>query len=140
MKGSYILLLKLKEDKTIRIGKIGKLFFKKGFYVYVGSSMNNLEKRITRHLSKDKKIHWHIDYLLEKTEILEVSIKENTIKEECKIANMFKEKLEKIPGFGCSDCNCQSHLFYGSLNEIKNIAKFVDMKNIEHNINNPSYI
>ncbi len=121
MNGSYILLIKLKENKTIKIGKLGTLFFKKGFYVYIGSSMNNLEKRIRRHLSKDKKFHWHIDYLLEKAEILEVYLKENTIKEECKIANMFNEKLENIPGFGCSDCKCDSHLFYASDKNIDNI-------------------
>jgi Uri superfamily endonuclease len=128
MKGSYILLIKLKENKIIKIGKLGKLFFKKGFYVYVGSSMNNLEKCISRHLNKDKKIHWHIDYLLEKAEILEVCLKENTIKEECKLANIFKEKLEKVPGFGCSDCKCDSHLCYGSLDEITSIIRSVYMK------------
>ena len=114
MIGCYILIIKLKTSQKIQIGKLGKLFFKKGFYVYVGSSMNNLEKRISRHLSKDKKIHWHIDYLLEKAEILEVYLKENTIKEECKIAQILNEKLENIIGFGCSDCRCSSHLFYSS--------------------------
>ena len=127
MKGSYILLIKLNENKIIKVGKLGKLFFKKGFYVYIGSAMNNLEERISRHLSKDKRYHWHIDYLLEKAEILEIFIKENTIKEECKLANMFKEKLESIRNFGCSDCKCKSHMFYGKKVDILNLISKIDM-------------
>jgi Uri superfamily endonuclease len=130
MKGCYILIIGLKTSQKIQIGKIGKLFFKKGFYVYVGSSMNNLEKRINRHLSKEKKFHWHIDYLLEKAEILEVYLKENTIKEECRIAQILNEKLENIAGFGCSDCRCSSHLFYASDKNIGGILLSLDFKKV----------
>jgi Uri superfamily endonuclease len=127
MKGSYLLLIQLKENKKIKVGKLSKLFFKKGFYIYIGSAMNNLEKRISRHLRKNKKFHWHIDYLLQNAEILEVYLKENTIKEECKIANIFEEKLEKIHGFGCSDCKCTSHLFYGKKVDILDLISKIDM-------------
>ena len=54
MKGSYILVIELKEEKIIQIGKLGKIHFKKGFYVYIGSALNGLEQRITRHLIKEK--------------------------------------------------------------------------------------
>ena len=128
MKGVYILFIELKNNQIIQIGKLGKLFFKKGNYVYIGSSMNNLEKRINRHLNKYKKFHWHIDYFLEKAEILKVYIKETTNKEECKLANIFKEKLEKIPYFGCSDCKCESHLFYGSYNIIYSVIIRTNIK------------
>ncbi len=128
MKGAYILLIKLKKNQIIQIGKLGKIFFKKGFYVYIGSSMNYLEKRIKRHLSKNKKYHWHIDYLLKKAEILETYIRENNFKEECKLANIFfKEKLENIIGFGCSDCDCKSHLFYGKKADILRLISEYDM-------------
>ena len=46
----------LKEGK-IRIGSLGKITFKKGFYAYVGSAMNNLEKRVQRHLRKKKNFY-----------------------------------------------------------------------------------
>ena len=127
MKGSYLLLIQLKENKKIKVGKLSKLFFKKGFYIYIGSAMNNLEKRISRHLRKNKKFHWHIDYLLQNAEILEVYLKENTIKEECKIANIFEEKLKKIDGFGCSDCKCTSHLFYGKKVDILELISKINM-------------
>jgi Uri superfamily endonuclease len=128
MKGAYILLIELSNNQKIQIGKLGNIFFKKGFYFYIGSSMNNLEKRISRHLNEDKKFHWHIDYLLKKAIILEIYLKKNTIKEECKIVNIFcKEKIEKVAGFGCSDCNCKSHLFYGKKDDILNLISKIGM-------------
>jgi len=113
MKGSYVLIIENKKDQSIKIGSLRNIFFKKGFYAYIGSALNNLEARIKRHLKDDKKLHWHIDYLLKKTEIKDVFCKESTAREECDIANFFNQKLEAIPGFGCSDCKCKSHLFYG---------------------------
>jgi Uri superfamily endonuclease len=127
MKGAYILVIKVSKDQEIQIGKLGKLFFKKGYYIYIGSALNNLKKRIQRHFKTDKKLHWHIDYLLEKAEILEVYIKKNNIKEECKISQFFNKRMENIPGFGCSDCKCKSHLYYTSKKEIENITKHTDM-------------
>ena len=127
MKGAYILLIKLKNNQKIQIGKLGNLLFKKGFYIYIGSGFNNLEKRINRHLSKNKKLHWHLDYFLDKAEFLEAYFKQNTIKEECILANIFNQELKKISGFGCSDCKCNSHLFYGKKQDILNLISKNDM-------------
>lgn len=62
--GTYCLIIEIAEKFNIKIGKIGDLEFEKGFYVYVGSALNSLVPRINRHLSQNKKIFWHIDYLL----------------------------------------------------------------------------
>lgn len=129
MKGSYTLLIEVKEDIEIVIGKLGKLHFKKGFYVYVGSALNNLESRINRHLRSDKKIHWHIDFFLNYANIIEVFIKENSKKEECRISNEFEKSLNFLKGFGCSDCKCTSHLFYGKYEDIITIVKKLNMNN-----------
>lgn len=126
MKGSYILLIELENDSKIQIGKLGDILFKKGFYVYIGSALNGLEQRINRHLRTDKKLHWHIDYLLKSAKVGSVYYKENDQREECKIAKFFS-KLEPVSGFGCSDCNCKSHLFYGSKNEIIKSINSLDM-------------
>ena len=122
MKGSYVLIIENKKDQNIYVGKLGNIFFKKGFYAYIGSALNSLEGRINRHKRKDKKFHWHIDYLLAKTEIVDVYYKQSSKKEECKIAGSFS-KLDFINGFGCSDCKCESHLFYGSYDDIKFCSK-----------------
>lgn len=120
MKGSYILLIEIKKDILVPIGKLGIKHFSKGYYVYVGSALNGLEQRINRHLRKQKKMRWHIDYLLQHGKIREVFYKENTLREECKIAKVLGKTLSLISGFGCSDCKCKSHLFYGSLKDVTN--------------------
>lgn len=112
MKGSYILIVKIPGNKQIRIGKLGHIDFAKGFYIYVGSAMNGLEGRIRRHLSENKKLHWHLDYLLGEGEVVEVYIKESNSREECEVARKLSEIFDSISGFGSSDCRCKSHLFY----------------------------
>lgn len=110
-KGSYILKIKLNKDKKINIGKLGNIFFKQGYYLYIGSSMNNLSKRIERHYSKNKKIHWHIDYFLKQAELIDHEEFHSNKKEECLISNRFN-RLYSIKNFGSSDCKCKSHLYY----------------------------
>ena len=68
MKGIYILLISIKRNILPKIGALGNIKLAKGTYAYVGSAQNNMEKRIKRHLSKDKRFHWHIDYLLDNTD------------------------------------------------------------------------
>jgi Uri superfamily endonuclease len=113
MKGSYILLIYLKNNRDIMIGKRRNIFFKKGWYVYVGSALNNLELRIKRHYSLKKKHHWHIDYFLDYAKIKKTFVRTAKIREECKVALLLSDSFSIIPEFGCSDCDCNSHLFYG---------------------------
>ena len=128
MKGSYLLVLEIEKERLIKIGSLGEIFFNTGYYVYVGSALNGLNQRIKRHLRKKKKIHWHIDYLLNYAKIIDVFIKEEDNKEECYIAQVFMQNLPFVSGFGCSDCTCSSHLFYGYLDIIFKTVKMLDMK------------
>ena len=50
MKGSYVLVLKLEEDKRLTIGRLGTFEFPAGLYLYCGSALNGLEARVRRHL------------------------------------------------------------------------------------------
>jgi len=108
-----VLVIGLDKGSEIKVGSLGKTVFEKGDYAYVGSAMNNLEKRIERHESKEKKIFWHIDYLLSSpnAELKKVFVKPSKEKEECKIANRLANAGTPVLGFGCSDCKCKSHLF-----------------------------
>ncbi|MFA5102899.1 MAG: GIY-YIG nuclease family protein [Candidatus Thermoplasmatota archaeon] len=128
MKGTYLLVLELQNKTSLPIGKLGLVDFQKGNYVYVGSALNGLEQRIQRHLRSQKKTHWHIDYLLPHTKIMDVFYKEGTRREECMIASVFEKNLLGISGFGCSDCSCNSHLFRGSLDAIGTVAASVSME------------
>jgi len=113
MKGTYILLLECLSDCEITVGSLGKIRFEKGYYAYIGSAMNSLENRIKRHLSKNKRVFWHIDYLTtsEKFKIAKVFIKVSDKKEESDIAKTFEKEFKYIEGFGSSDSNDKSHLF-----------------------------
>ena len=117
MKGSYILLMHLTKDTDIKIGKMGTITFKKGYYAYVGSGLNSLEARIKRHLRSEKKMHWHIDYFLHEATIDHVFYKKGDVREECDLASLFSYQFSSILHFGCSDCKCKSHLFYGTYND-----------------------
>jgi len=114
MKGSYILVMELLIERKMMIGKKKIYTFPAGWYVYIGSAMNGIGQRVKRHLSSDKKRHWHIDYFLQHAQIKEVFFKESSIKEECSIARKFIGSCAGYTGFGCSDCSCKSHLFHGS--------------------------
>jgi len=128
MKGSYLLVIEMKEQAKIAIGKLGELNFKPGYYIYVGSALSGLEQRIARHLRSEKKLHWHIDYLLEKSKLITVYYKKSDNKEECKIADQVASTLEATPNFGCSDCTCHSHLFYGSKNQAMKAVNSLQMQ------------
>jgi len=113
MRGSYCLVLEVLRDLEVEVGSLGKLPFEKGYYVYIGSAMNNLEKRVERHLRKDKRLHWHIDYLttLDFVKARRIYIKESSKTEECGVAKEVSKHGLPIKAFGCSDCKCVSHLY-----------------------------
>lgn len=112
MQATYTLLIELDRSALIPVGKKGHRTFKAGWYAYVGSALNGLEQRIGRHLRRKKKLHWHIDYLLEHAVVRGIIYAETAVKHECRVARSLLETLEPVPGFGCSDCRCPTHLFY----------------------------
>ena len=119
MKGTYVLIIENHADTEIEIGKLGPITFKKGFYAYVGSALAGLEQRIRRHLrdvGNNKKLHWHIDYLLASPAagIQEVIYAETEERTECEIAAHMNHHLESVARFGCTDCSCSSHLFFST--------------------------
>lgn len=125
MKGIYTLIINLNKDSKIRIGSLGAIPFKKGTYIYVGSAQKGIEQRVKRHLKKQKKKHWHIDYLLDHANIKNVLVKEGPKSLECLIAKKLLGFSIPIKGFGCSDCNCKSHLFKIKKNDISKLKKLV---------------
>ena len=136
MKGSYCLIIKNKKQSQINVGAIGLIDFKKGFYVYIGSAMNSLIPRIKRHLSDEKKIHWHIDYLLKNKNITieEVLFNIGEEKIECELAKTISKEGKEIDKFGSSDCNCNSHLIYfeNIENSLDSVKKGYNKLNIDY--------
>jgi len=109
---SYQLHIHLNKNIEIEIGKLGKFIFPMGNYIYTGSAKKNIDARIERHKSSDKKMHWHIDFLLnnKNAKITEV---QKFDEEECALNQKASGEIV-IAGFGSSDCKnkCKSHLKY----------------------------
>jgi len=120
-KGLYQLVLYMDKRTQIEIGKKGEYIFPKGYYIYTGSAMNNLQGRIKRHRRNRKKKFWHIDYLLPYCKILKVITYNQTLKKVETECQMNKRLLKKkgaeilVKGFGSSDCRCPAHLVYFKL-------------------------
>ena len=121
--GIYTLLLFLSKQVTLTIGKLGKQRFPMGYYTYTGSALgkgaSSLKHRIARHLRKEKRMFWHIDYLLadENVSVEAVIVAETNENMECKTNQHIKTIMGakvQVKGFGASDCrkNCESHLLY----------------------------
>jgi Uri superfamily endonuclease len=114
-KGTYQLLIYLPKDTSIIVGKRGRFKFPRGHYVYTGSARNGLERRIERHLRKDKRHFWHIDYLLDFAAIKKVFLFTNNKFGECALnLKTLRRPGAKIimPRFGSSDCSCPTHLVF----------------------------
>lgn len=126
-KGTYCLVMRLDKDSIIGIGKRPPVKFPRGFYCYVGSAMNNLEKRICRHMSKDKALKWHIDWLLEHAKIMGIKKIESQKRLECELSRDVEGLSEGLimKRFGSSDCSCETHLHYFSRNPSREIDKLV---------------
>lgn len=128
MKGVYILVLRMKENENICVGKLGMFHFRSGYYAYVGSARGpGGFKRVTRHFNvfsgKNKTRKWHIDHLLPYTEIVCAVLVPTDADLECSVSSAMGTFLEGIKGFGCSDCSCNTHLYF-SENDMQ--SKIID--------------
>ena len=111
--GTYALVIFLKERLHLQIGRLGTYEFPPGFYIYVGSALRGLNSRLKRHLSSEKSLHWHIDYLLLHARIIQIWYSLSNDKLECTwnaIVAGLSGATPFIPGFGSSDCQCRTHL------------------------------
>jgi Uri superfamily endonuclease len=121
--GIYTLILRLDRRREIRVGSLGSISFREGHYAYSGSARGTGGlKRVKRHLDVlgglNKSRHWHIDFILPLA-VFEGMVVTYTAQDlECIIARRIGAMLEPIPGFGCTDCRCISHLHFSADLEI----------------------
>jgi Uri superfamily endonuclease len=88
-----------------------------GYYLYVGSAFGpgGLQGRLAHHHKVPASPHWHIDYLRQAAEVVEVWAVEGPEKRE----HAWAQALCSCPDcsiplnrFGASDCRCPAHLVY----------------------------
>lgn len=107
---TYQLHIRLAQPLRLQIGRFGEFDFPAGDYVYTGSAKRNFEARVARHLRRDKRLRWHIDYLLAAPGVTVVEVI-RSVEPECELNQATSGEL-RVPGFGASDCRhgCGSHL------------------------------
>ena len=113
-KGTYTLILRLREGRKLKIGALGEIYFDEGYYAYTGSALGpGGFARVGRHrdvaAGRNRTKQWHIDYLLPYAEIVDTVTSPRL---ECGVAAAIDRQLARVAGFGCSDCACPSHLHY----------------------------
>lgn len=115
--GTYALILRSGKAQIVDVGRIGQVSLQVGFYAYIGSAHGSggLSARVSRHLSRNKKTHWHIDYLTAKLPVIAVwyisSPKRHEHEWAAFIAGMPGSEIA-AKRLGSSDCGCITHLFY----------------------------
>ena len=125
-KGIYCLVLR-NVSCTVEIGALGPLPFAPGWHVYTGSAQGpGGLTRVSRHIRVKREgipsPRWHIDYLLMHPAFDLISVACAPTKDgldECRISGLLTAR--PVPGFGCSDCSCRSHLGYFLTNPEKTI-------------------
>ena len=115
--GTYTLILSSTVKKPVKIGKLGTLFLKPGFYVYIGSAFGpgGLKARISHHLKNSSRPHWHIDYVGPTLRLYQIWYTYDLTRREHQWADVHagtRGASIPLPGFGSSDCGCPSHLFF----------------------------
>ncbi len=107
---TYQLAVLLARPARIAVGRLGEFAFPAGRYIYTGSARRGLDARVRRHLSRAKRLRWHIDYLLAApgASIVDVTLSGES---ECALNQRTRGAIV-VPGFGASDCRCGcgSHL------------------------------
>lgn len=114
--GTYALVLGSHTSTSTQIGRWGRLNIHPGYYIYVGSAFGpgGVLARVSRHYREAKSKHWHIDYLLEFVSSISVWYSYDPIRlEHCWAQALIKmTDIKSVRGFGCSDCKCETHLFF----------------------------
>ena len=118
-KGIYTLILQLRKSTIREVGRLGVLHLESGYYAYTGSARGSGGfKRIDRHLNvlcgKNMTRKWHIDHLLPITSFRCAVVSSTDQDLECAVAKGIDLACERVPGFGCTDCSCTSHLHFSS--------------------------
>jgi len=121
---TYVLKVRARRDSLVRVGRLGRLYFEKGFYYYVGSARRNHRARIARHGAQHKKLFWHIDHLLHARHVALERVLILHDNKECGTARFLHGKGHAfVDGFGSSDCRCPAHLFFSGPDEAAGLER-----------------
>jgi endonuclease-3 len=117
-RGTYTLLVDLAEPAAPTVGALGERSLPAGRYAYTGSALGTGGfARLDRHrevAAGDRDVrHWHVDYLLGLDAASVVGdVRSPGADVECAVARRLaaRDDTTPVPGFGASDCDCDTHL------------------------------
>jgi Uri superfamily endonuclease len=115
--GVYAIIIYIKDNINLTLAK-NIHYFSPGYYVYLGSAKQygGIKTRVNRHLKRNKKLKWHIDYLTSNplVKIDAIIYAKTKIFKECTFVKILKKNYFEIASknFGSSDCKekCGAHL------------------------------
>jgi Uri superfamily endonuclease len=114
--GTYALLIACPTAARIRIGRLGTMRLRPGYYIYVGSAFGpgGLQARIGHHQRAARRPHWHVDYLHRRAPLDAVWYVCGVRCEHDWAARLGATSgaVIPMPNFGSSDCGCLAHLFW----------------------------
>ena len=139
-KGVYALLF-TNPSCTLRVGGLGRVHFRAGWHIYVGSALGpGGFARVRRHrqlaLARDRSPRWHVDHLLVSPCFTLGHILCGASREDLECTLVAALGRGGIPSFGCSDCSCESHLFHRTtdpLEEVREAMASIGLTPLEHN-------
>ena len=114
--GTYLLLLECDKQAKLSIGKLGNMMTEPGYYLYVGSAFGpgGIQARVRHHRKTAARPHWHIDYLRAVAELMDAwcAYDDRVEHEWAQTLDQLENTVIPLKGFGSSDCDCATHLFY----------------------------
>ena len=106
-------------SRCLRVGRLGSLVLRPGWYVYVGSAFGpgGVRARVAHHRKLAARPRWHVDYLRRQAALKHVWYTCDPTPREHEWARVLRQLPgAEVPlrGFGSSDCRCPSHLVHFS--------------------------
>ena len=115
--GTYVLILCVTTEQVTPVGRLGIIPLTRGYLTYIGNAfaLGGVRARVLRHARVGRSRHWHIDYLNAAATITDIWFTHDPEHREHTWANIISgmgQAKVPLPGFGASDCSCNTHLFW----------------------------
>jgi sugar fermentation stimulation protein A len=142
--GSYAMVIRNDRNQTIKVGRLGEIPFKKGYYLYIGSALRSVENRVKRHGKTIKSSFWHIDFIVPgPMKIEKIYIIRRRDRIESKLVKAMMGISEGvIRHFGATDSDQESHLLYFADTPVRKsafITALLDFKTFSDGTNKYSF-
>lgn len=112
-----MLVLRSAKRLALDVGRLGRIDLPGGWYLYVGSAFGpgGVAARCNHHRRISERPRWHIDYLRSRAPLRAIWFTHDPLPREHQWAAILRSRMDfKMPvaGFGASDCDCESHMFW----------------------------